>query len=412
MGDREGLPDSALVRLRVALALAVAVFAGAGIRLALDDSAGSVRPLTDGVHSPKRAEPLSSPPRPTTDRATVVRSLTLAQLAGQRIVYAYNGPLPPASLLRRIRGAEAAGVILFAPNIGNRQQTQAVIAEIQHAARSSVVHAPLLIMTDQEGGLVRRLPGAPELSEMQIGESPNAGGLAAEAGRGAGLNLSGVGINVNLAPVLDVYRQPGDFIDSYMRSYSMNPTLVAALGGAFIAAQQQTGVAATAKHFPGLGAAGASQDTDEAPVRLDLPLHELQSVDERPYRTAIAAGVRLVMSSWAVYPALDPSFPAGLSPKVVEGELRGLLGFRGVTITDSIAAGALAPYGTFGQRGVLAARAGEDLLLCSAQNASENSPAEGADVLRALTAAIANMDLSRGDAEVAASRVLTLRLHP
>ncbi len=78
----------------------------------------------------------------------------------------------------------------------------------------------------------------------------------------------------------------------------------------------------------------------------------------------------------------------------------------------SIAAGALAPYGTFGQRGVLAARAGEDLLLCSAQNASENSPAEGADVLRALTAAIANMDLSRGDAEVAASRVLTLRLHP
>ena len=122
------------------------------------------------------------------------------------------------------------------------------------------------------------------MSEKQIGESPDATALAAEAGRGAGANLAGVGINVNLAPVLDVFRQPGDFIDSYQRSYSMNSNLVAKLGGAFITAQQLAGVAAAAKHFPGLGAAGASRDTDEASVRLDIPLRELRSVDDSPTR--------------------------------------------------------------------------------------------------------------------------------
>ncbi len=270
-------------------------------------------------------------------------------------------------------------MILFAPNIGTPEETRSAVAELQRASAASVVHAPLLIMTDQEGGLVRRLPGAPELSEKQIGASPDAQCSCRRIGAGSGLNLAGVGINVNLAPVLDVFRQPGDFIDSYQRSYGMNPGLVAELGGAFITAQQQTGVAATAKHFPGLGAAGASQNTDEAPVELDVPLSELRTVDELPYETAIAADVRLVMTSWATYPALDPRFPAGLSPNVIEGELRGRLGFRGVTITDGIGAGALAGYGDVAQRGLLAARAGADLILCSAHEVVENSPAEGAD---------------------------------
>ena len=85
------------------------------------------------------------------------------------------------------------------------------------------------MLTDQEGGLVRRLPGAPELSEKQIGESPDALALAAQAGQSAGEELAGVGINVNLAPVLDVFRQPGDFIDEFQRSYGMDPRLVGQL---------------------------------------------------------------------------------------------------------------------------------------------------------------------------------------
>jgi beta-N-acetylhexosaminidase len=206
-----------------------------------------------------------------------------------------------------------------------------------------------------------------------------------------------------------VFREPGDFIDQFQRSYSSSPQAVAELGGAFISALQRTGVAATAKHFPGLGAATTDQNTDEAPVELDQPLNELRAVDEAPYRTAITAGVRLVMTSWAVYPALDPRLPAGLSPTVIGGELRGRLGFRGVTITDSIEAGAVRGYGTLAQLGVLASSAGADLLLCSATNADDNSPAVGVSVLHGLASALATGQLGRSSAEQAVELVLALR---
>ncbi len=152
-------------------------------------------------------------------------------------------------------------------------------------------------------------------------------------------------MNVNLAPVLDVYRTPGDFDDQFGRSYSMNPDVVSRLGADFITAQQHVGVAATAKHFPGLGAAARSQDTDVAPVTLNLPASTIRGVDEFPYRAAIGAGVKLVMVSWAVYPSLGSKRPAGLSGLVI-GELRTRLGFKGVTITDALEAGApRAPLG-------------------------------------------------------------------
>ena len=343
-------------------------------------------------------------------RATTLEArLSLDQLAGQRIVYAYSGLTPPPSLLERIRAGEAAGVIFFSPNIASDAQLRRVIVELQHANASSPVHAPLLMMTDQEGGLVRRLPGAPTLSEKQIGSSPNAAELASQAGSGAAENLASVGINVNLAPVLDVFRAPGDFIDEYQRSYSDSAATAATLGSAFITAQQAAGVAATAKHFPGLGAASATQNTDEEPVTLDLSLSDLRTVDEAPYSAAIAAGVSLVMVSWARYPALDAHRPAGLSSAVIHGELRGRLGFKGVTITDELGAGALSAYGTYSQRAVLAAHAGADLLICSTTDVDANTPQEGVDALDGLAQAIASGSLSRTYAESAAARIVALR---
>src|SRR6185436_9440836 len=145
------------------------------------------------------------------------------------------------------------------------------------------------------------------------------------------------------------------------------------LGADFITAQQATEVAATAKHFPGLGTATSDQNTDQRPVTLTVPLTALRTIDEYPYQAAIAAGVKLVLVSWAIYPALDPARPAGLSPTIVGGELRQRLGFTGVTIT-----GALQPFGTTGQRATLAAQAGMDLILCSAQQASEGDQAKTA----------------------------------
>jgi beta-N-acetylhexosaminidase len=330
--------------------------------------------------------------------------LTAAQQAGQRVIFSYPGLTPPASLLGQISSGLAGGVIFFGENIASLDQIAAVVAQLKAAHDSSPVRSPLLLMTDQEGGIVRRLPGQPTLSEKQIGASADPAAAAAAAGTGAGQNLAGVGMNLNLAPVLDVYRQAGNFDDQFGRSYSSDPNIAAECGAAFVTAQQRLGIAATAKHFPGLGAATASQNTDLGPVTLDVPLAGLRSIDERPFRSAIAARVRLIMTSWAVYPALDRKLPAGLSPAIVGGELRRWLRFGGVTITDALEAGAIAGFGTPAQCGVLAARAGMDLLLCSARDVGE-----GQDAVTALAGALQHHALDPGQFEAALGRVLALR---
>src|SRR6201996_607763 len=176
--------------------------------------------------------------------------LSPAQLAGQRVIFSYPGLTPPAGLLDQISAGLAGGVIFFGENITGLSQIAAVVAQLKAAHAASPVRAPLLLMTDQEGGVVRRLPGEPTLSEKQIGASADPVAAAANAGAGAGRDLAGVGMNLNLAPVLDVYRQAGDFDDEFGRSYSMDPQVAAACGAAFVVAQQQLGIAATAKHFP------------------------------------------------------------------------------------------------------------------------------------------------------------------
>jgi beta-N-acetylhexosaminidase len=337
-------------------------------------------------------------------RAQAQTGLTSQQLAGQRVIFSYSGLTVPSALLQQISAGQAAGVIFFGGNISSESQIASVVQQLRQAQQQSPVAAPLLLMTDQEGGEVRRLPGAPAMSEKQIGASKNPVTNASSAGTGAGQNLAGVGMNVNLAPVLDVYYKSGNFIDQFQRSYSSNASVVTSCGMAFITAQQKTGVAATAKHFPGLGSATKSQNTDAGPVTLNVPLSGLRSKDEAPYPVAITAGVKLIMASWAIYPALDASNPAGLSPAVIQGELRARLGYQGVTITDAIEAGALAPFGSYGQRAVLAAQAGMDLLLCSAQD-----PSEGQAVVTALAGALDGGQLDSATFTAAVQRVTALR---
>ncbi len=361
---------------------------------------GAAAPLA-GVLSGTRAA-VAQPRMDLRSRAQA--GLSSQQLAGQRVIFSYPGLTVPASLLQQISAGQAAGVIFFGGNISSDAQIASVIQQLRAAQQQSPVPSPLLLMTDQEGGLVRRLPGAPVLSEKQIGESADPPAAASDAGTGAGQNLAGVGMNVNLAPVLDVYYKTGNFIDQYQRSYSNDAQVVTACGQAFITAQQQTGVAATAKHFPGLGSATKSQNTDTGPVTLRVSLSGLRGKDEVPYPAAISAGVKLIMASWAIYPAFDATHPAGLSPAVVQGELRSRLGYQGVTITDAIEAGALAAFGGYGQRAVLAAQAGMDLLLCSAQD-----PAEGQAVVTALAGALDSGQLDSADFNAAVQRVTALR---
>jgi len=335
-----------------------------------------------------------------------IPKLTDRQLAGQRVIYSYLGLRPPARLLYLIRHGEAAGVIFFSGNISSAAQIASVTKELQQADASSLnpVRLPLLLMTDQEGGNVRRLPGAPAMSEKQIGQAAHPAVQARAAGTGAAANLHAAGLNVNLAPVLDVYRTAGNFIDQFGRSYSRNPDKVSYLGVDFIKTQQAGGVAATAKHFPGLGAAARNQDTDAAPVTLNLAASTIRGVDELPYEAAIAAGVKLIMVSWAIYPSLDGIHPAGVSIPIVQGELRQRLGYGGVTITDALEAGGLRSFGSIGNRARLAARAGMDLLLCAAQTVGE-----GVHALDELQSDYADGKLSGPVFRASVSRILALR---
>ena len=338
---------------------------------------------------------------------SLLPKLDAFQLAGQRVIYSYSGLTPPASLLWAIRHGRVAGVIFFKGNVGSNAHIKAVAKQLQqaNAAATNPVRLPLLLMTDQEGGVVRRLNGPPALSAKQIGQSAHPQQTATSEGQAAGKFMHGLGVNVNLAPVLDVFRTPGNFIDEFGRSFSNNPAKVAKLGQLFATAMQNQGVAATVKHFPGLGAATRTQNTDVRPVTLNLTLHQIRSIDELPYQSAVSAKVKLAMASWAIYPALDKKFPAGLSSTIVQGELRKRLGFAGVTITDALEAGALKNFGATGKRATLAAKAGMDLLLCAAENPTQGATAR--DALRSFF--LASNATAQANFKAAVERVLALR---
>lgn len=330
--------------------------------------------------------------------------INLTVLAGAHVIYSYSGTTPPEELTTLIEGGLVGGVILFGNNVNS--SLPAIIESWQTAYANSPAYigSPLLIMTDQEGGEVRRLPGGPTQSEKTIGESSNAEQAASQAGSDAAAALGAYNMNANLAPVLDVFRTPGDFDDQYQRSYSDNATLAGICGAAFTTAQQAAGYIATAKHFPGLGSASADENTDEVPVTLNITIEEVRAIDEVPYHNAIAAGIDMVMPSWALYPDFDEEYPSGLSKKWLKQELRDRLGFRGVTISDAIEAGALTAFGSDSDRAVLASGAGMDIILAAAQNVTQ-----GQTIVQALVDALNSGTLNKAEFDEGTQRILALR---
>jgi beta-N-acetylhexosaminidase len=335
--------------------------------------------------------------RPAADSLTA--KLTDRQLAGQMVIAGYSGTRAPAALVRRIHAGEVSGVIIFARNIASRAKLRAEIRRLQLIPRPGVTGVPLLIMVDQEGGQVKRLSGAPAHSPAEIG-ARNSATLARSEGRATGKNLKSVGINVNLAPVLDVGR-PGSYQQRSGRSYSSDPGVVGNLGAEFVAGLGDTGVASTLKHFPGLGSVRDNEDSRVQ--RVGLKLATLRSVDEQPFVEGIDAGAELVMTSTAVYPALDRTAPALFSRRITTTELRTVLGFHGVTISDDLEVPALRRYGSIGRRAVLAARAGNQLLLLAQHVGS------GTAAVNALVSAMRSGRLSRAAVRAAAHDVILLR---
>lgn len=285
-----------------------------------------------------------------------VATLRLSQAIGQRIIYSYEGYAPPQQLKNLIARGEAGGVIIFKRNVRSAAHLATTLQQLQSIARPAAVSSPLLMMIDQEGGSVKRLPGPPTRSPREIGRLDSSA-VARQEGLDTGSYLKASGINVNLAPLVDVAR-PGTYQERSSRSYGRSSPLVAKLATAFAAGLQEGGVVPCFKHFPGLGA--AFSDEDLKVNRLELPLRELNSVDLPPFRGAGAHS--LVMTSTGVYPALDTQ-PALFSRRIVTGELRDKLGFAGLSITDDLEVPALQSYGSTTERGRRAIEAGNDLLL-------------------------------------------------
>lgn len=266
---------------------------------------------------------------------------------------------PNARFLSRIRNGKMAGVVLLGNSWLTRHTAATVTAELQQAACTR--GEPLLIAIDQEGGLVRRLAWAPPTEAPAYMSSPT---VARSQAAGAAAALRSVGIDIDFAPVVDTPGTAGNFLGS--RAFSHSRTWNAQMGRAFVGGLQTGGIAATAKHFPGLGL--ASGNTDNGRIVIRAPAWNLHQ-GLLPFKSAIGAGVKLVMVSTAVYPRLDGSKrPAALSSTIINGLLRKELGFTGVTVTDSLTAPAADRIAHTATRAMLA---GSDLLIFGAEIASE-----------------------------------------
>ncbi len=308
----------------------------------------------------------------------------------------FDGAAAPAPLRRMIHRGELAGVILFGENLPSRGAARRLAAELESIRRPPGLRDPLLVMVDQEGGLVKRLSGPPSASARQMGLAGAA--FSRRQGRATAAGLRGVGINVDLAPVLDVAR-PGGTIAATERGFGSTASRVAETAVPFAEGLQGGGVAATAKHFPGLGA--AAENTDFAVQRIELSRQALRAVDERPYREYVAEGGEMVMLSTAIYPAFSPR-PAAFARQIASGELRDRIGFGGVSITDALESVAVRDFGGPAKVAIAGAEAGTDLLLFSDYRAA--AVAHGA-MLRGLRRG----GLRRPSFEASVSRVLRLR---
>jgi beta-N-acetylhexosaminidase len=325
-------------------------------------------------------------------------ALTPEQLAGQHVVFPFAGRTPPRALLARIRRGEAAGVIFLGANLGTPAQVHAMTRRLRAVPRPPGLRAPLLLMVDQEGGSVQRLPGGPSRSAPAMAATGDPAVARAE-GRAAAATLRAAGMNVDLAPVVDVVR-PESALHAEGRGFGFSSRSASRFGAAFARGLREGGVAATAKHFPGFGA--AVSNTDAGAVRIATSLRELRAVDRAPFRAAIGAGAGLVMLSSAIYPALSAA-PAVLSPRVVQRELRDGLGFDGVTISDDLEAPAFAPRGGAGGAALQATRAGVDLLLFA------RTYTGAARASAALARAIRSGAIDREALDASLRRVLALR---
>jgi beta-N-acetylhexosaminidase len=297
---------------------------------------------------------------------TVLDLSELNQRLGQLFITGMPGTGLDEGTELLIRDYNLGGIILFSRNINDPMQLARLCHDIQNAA-ARYQSDPLFIAIDQEGGRVARLrkPFTVFPGNEAIGMDERPVRKAVEFGTVAAREMKMVGLNMDIAPVVDVRKgRPERHLRG--RLFSEDPETVALLGSKVVKALQGNGIMAVAKHFPGLGRASTDPHLN-LPV-IDTDIGEINEVNIPPFKAAIDMGVSAVMTSHALYIALDPENPATLSPIIINGLLRERLGFDGLIMTDDLEMGAIAK-GCGVPEGALASfQAGADILLiCEGQ---------------------------------------------
>ena len=331
-----------------------------------------------------------SVPQPSPTDTALRRSIAATLLPG------FVGTTLPAWLEERLRNG-LGGVCVFGQNVESVAQLRELTDAIYAANPDAIV------AIDEEGGDVTRLyyetgspfPGNAVLG--RLGDDAYTEGIA----RRVGEELHAAGVNLDFAPDVDINSNADNPVIG-VRSFGSLPAVVAEQGAAWTRGLQSAGVAVCAKHFPGHGDTAADSHL-ELPV-VELTLEELRERELEPFRAVIDAGARTVMTSHILLRRIDPDLPATFSRTIVEGLLRGELGFEGVVVTD-----ALDMHGASGERGipeaaVLALAAGCDLLCIG----TENTDAQLAEIEDAIVAAVVEGRIAVTRIEEAAGRVLAL----
>jgi len=294
----------------------------------------------------------------------LLSGMTLEEKIGQMFQVGFAGTEATSDIKKMIENYHVGGIIYFKRNIKSLQQVSDLSNELQILSARKRSGLPLLISTDQEGGMVNRLAGGTHFPGNMVLGATRESSLAEKAGRITAGQLRAVGINMDLAPVLDVSNNPLNLVIG-TRSFGGDPLLVADLGVAFIKGMQAEGIIACAKHFPGHGDTTVNS-------HLDLPVIEcqkerLEKVEIYPFKQAIKAGVDSIMTAHICMPAIESrkGIPATLSYNILTNLLRGKLGYKGVVITDCMEMKAIADsFGTV-EGSVMAIEAGTDIVLVS-----------------------------------------------
>jgi len=291
--------------------------------------------------------------------------LTLEEQIGQLFMVGFRGTTPSPEILDMISRYHVGGVILFSRNVQDTQQVLELTGSLQEAARAAGHRFPLLIAIDQENGAVQRLGrGATQFSGNMALGAIGSEQIAHDIAFATGRELRALGLNMNLAPVVDVNNNPANPVIG-VRSFGEDPQQVARLAAAVVRGYQEAGVIATLKHFPGHG--DTSTDSHLSLPTLPFSVERLARVELVPFRAGIEIGADCVMSAHIAFPAITgrADIPATLSPAIIQGLLRAQLGFGGVVISDCLEMQAVADTVGIARGSVLALQAGIDLVLIS-----------------------------------------------